>query len=294
MLKTRIYNCFHDHGSIPDPKYISEIRPALLCGASLDDRNTKDIQFDHLLRDNDPVGRMIMSISYENRQFSELTGYYWIWKSQSDVDVVGIEHYRRHFIRHSAHIEHANVSKDDLLTEKQILLLLRSDDFIVPVHESLCNFSVYDLYQLCFHEQADDIVKNMIGYFKAKDAKYIPYVYKYFSENRLFRGNMLITTKKDFDEYCKVLFDMLYYMKKHMKVKPDSRVWGYVSEVFPMIYIMANEKTFVEADVAIDDEDWETKEKKVHTTQQNKEEDYSKKNPEEIIAHLKEVAGDES
>jgi hypothetical protein len=33
------------------------------------------------------------SISYKNSHFSELTGWYWIWKNISDIDVIGLCHY---------------------------------------------------------------------------------------------------------------------------------------------------------------------------------------------------------
>ena len=282
MTNIKLYQCFHDQGSIPDSKYIDDIRPALLCGASLKDRGTDNIT--NCLRDNAPNGLIYDDISSENRQYSELTGYYWIWKHQPEVDIVGIEHYRRHFIKHEAIIDDY-VHSEDLITKEDIANILLSYDYIVPVHESLWNTSVYDLYVICFHEQADEIVKWMAEYFKDKP-NYLEAVYNYFSQNELYRGNMIITTKREFDNYCKVMFDMLFYMKKHMTVEPDSRVWGYVSEVFPMIYIMANNKTFKEVDVAIDDFDWETQTASVHTTQKNEEGEF-KNNPKEQIEYFK-------
>ena len=39
----KIYNCFHDCGSIPNEKYHSDLRPSLLCGADVEWRNNQDI-----------------------------------------------------------------------------------------------------------------------------------------------------------------------------------------------------------------------------------------------------------
>src|SRR6476660_2174831 len=38
------------------------------------------------------------SISSRNKHYSELTGWYWIWKNVSDVDILGLCHYRRYFL----------------------------------------------------------------------------------------------------------------------------------------------------------------------------------------------------
>lgn len=274
----RLYNCFHDHGSIPNKKYIKDIRVPLLCGASVEWRATDNIQ--DTLKDN--AGE---NISSENTQYSELTGYYWIWKNEK-VDIVGIEHYRRHFIKHNSVINNY-VHPIDLLTPADIYNTLLFYDYIIPVHESLANTSVYDLYVICFHEQADDIVKYMKQYFTNKGlSNYLDALYYYMSHNHLTRANMLITKKSEFDNYCSILFDMIDFMKANMKVKEDSRVWGYVSELFPMIYILANNKTFKEVDIAVDDFDQDEQKEKVYTTINNKEEPFEK-DPQEQIEYFK-------
>lgn len=265
---------------MPKEKYISELRPALLCGA--------DVQFRHhdpnwnVLRDNTGV-----NISDQNTQYSELTGYYWIWKNEQ-VDVIGIEHYRRHFIQHTAQIINF-VHTEDLLNEFDICNILQSVDFIIPVHQTLANTSVYDLYVICFHEQAQEIVKYMRNYFISKNlVNYVEALYQYMSLNILCRGNMLITTKTQFNSYCSAMFDMIDYLKQNMTVKENSRVWGYVAELFPMIYLTANNLTYSEVDVAVDDTDWQTKEEKVYTTQNQKIEPFEK-DPKEQIKFFKQL-----
>ena len=36
-------------------------------------------------------------ISQKNQHYSELTGWYWIWKNISHVKIIGLCHYRRYF-----------------------------------------------------------------------------------------------------------------------------------------------------------------------------------------------------
>ena len=38
------------------------------------------------------------SISEKNVNYSELTGWYWIWKNVTDVNTIGLCHYRRYFV----------------------------------------------------------------------------------------------------------------------------------------------------------------------------------------------------
>lgn len=298
MEKVRIYQCFHDDGSFPEAKYISEIRPALLCGSSATHRNT-----DHItgcLRDD--VGE---NISAENPQYSELTGYYWIWKNvvpeyyaNIGEKYIGIEHYRRHFL--SPRIDHIDefVKTSDLLGRGDIYSILSGNacyDIILPIHESLANTSVYDLYCICFtKEQTDDMVKCMNRYWAEKielgnliAEPLLNETYKYLADHTLVRGNMMIASYLLFSAYCKCLFPMIDYLKEHMTtVKPESRVWGYVSEIFPMIFTNAFRLKPKFVHVAIDDFNLDTQTAYVHTTFNNHEEEFDK-DPNEQIEYFK-------
>lgn len=283
-MDVQLYQCFHDHGSFPKEKYISDIRPALLCGSSATHRNTDDIT--GCLRDD--VGE---NISFDNPQYSELTGYYWVWKNRPS-DYVGIEHYRRHFLSPTVKSEIDEVQTSDLLTGNEVKTILNERDIIVPVPERLWNTSVFDLYKICFNDQAYDIVYWMKNYFaiidKERKTNYLSATYDYMSNNILFRGNMLITKWDTYCEYCYEMFSMIDFMKENMEVKPESRVWGYVTELFPMIYITANGLSYEEVNVAIDDFNIETGEERVHTTISNYTEMVTfDKDPNEQIEMMK-------
>lgn len=273
----KLYQCFHDHGSRPDPKYISAIRPELLCGSSATHRNTDDIT--GCLRDDNGD-----NISAKNPEYSELTGLYWAWQNQRDEDIIGLEHYRRHFIRHDAKIDNY-VHPEDLITEQEIRDLLNINQFIIPVHEELFNTSVYDLYVICFHEEeTNNFVKYMLKFWDT-DERMKKEILKCFSENWLGRGNLMIASQLNMDEYCRNLFGMLFWMEENMPVINSDRIWGYISEIFPIIWLRAKGKKFVEVDVAVDDENWETHEKYVHTTQNNEKATFDK-NPKEQIEYF--------
>lgn len=279
MGKAIILKCFHDEIFYPKKKYISKLRRPILCGADLHDFNIKDI-----LKDN--TGE---NISKENTQYSELTAYYWAWHNlkEKDYDYIGIEHYGRHFIKDVSYFND-NVKKEFLFDEKDIIETLSKYDFIVPVHESQ-DESVFELYKRCFDDFGKKMLIWILRFFYRYDMNnYVEAALKYFSHNRVYRGNLLITSKKEFDNYCYIMFSMINYIKDRMAVDPDSRVWGYLTEVFPMVYILANNKTFKEVNTAVDlsKRNWKIEGEKVHTTLKNMEVHYSK-NSDDIIEELK-------
>ena len=74
-------------------------------GAALTDKRLPDCSVTDDAGDN---------ISTKNRQFCELTALYWIWKNAGE-DIVGLAHYRRHFILPPDWLERMLVNRVDVI-----------------------------------------------------------------------------------------------------------------------------------------------------------------------------------
>lgn len=280
-MNVKIYNCFHNYKTKPTSNYHSAIRPFILCGSKRELYN-----FDNLISDYyDNVGD---NISDQNNEYSELTGIYWIWKNDEDSDIIGIEHYRRHFIKH--HEIFDKVLRKDLFNKKDICDVLKENDFIIPTKSYMLDYTLYDLFIECFgNEFTNDLIKYMKKYFTEHNMKlYIDALYFVMSHNILVRGNMFITSKQNFCEYCEILFNMIDYLKLYVKPLKNKRTWGYVGELMPFIYVIANNKKYKEIDIATEDYNTILNTTIISTTYSNYE-GTCEKQPEKIIEILKKL-----
>ncbi len=153
------------------------------------------------------------NISNRNRQFCELTVLYWIWKNSID-DVVGLVHYRRHFM---------------LPSDWKIRMLQHQIDVILPT----------PLY----------VVPNLeMNYRSRHDERDLDYLFLYLKETNIedyigikdfFQGgiyspcNMLIARKEVLNDLCEWLFPILFAVAEHGKEKEDvylNRYPGFISE----------------------------------------------------------------
>lgn len=153
------------------------------------------------------------NISIKNRQYCELTGLYWIWKHASN-DIIGLSHYRRHFI----------------LPDNWIRLMMDYDiDVILPVPAYI----------------APNIEKNYKERHDASDweylmeylESYIPADYKVakriFGENLYLTCNMIIARRNVLEHLCEWLFPIIDAVTLHGGVKSDAynnRYAGFISE----------------------------------------------------------------
>lgn len=153
------------------------------------------------------------NISLKNKQFCELTALYWIWK-HAEEEVVGLVHYRRHFILPNIWLEN---------------MIRYGIDVILPVPLYVAP-SVAENYK-SRHDSSD--WDYMMQYLKEN------YKDDYISAKVFFEGNlyspcnMFIMRKYVLNDLCTWLFPILDKVATHGGQKEDSylnRYPGFISE----------------------------------------------------------------
>lgn len=178
---------------IQETSYIlKDYEKGIQVGAALTDRRLEECSF----YDNEGE-----NISVRNRQFCEETALYWIWKNAKE-DIVGLVHYRRHFLL-------PDDWKEKMLS-CNIDVILPTPLYVAP--------SVEENY--CFrHDQRD--WKYMMEYLKKHCKTDYVYAKQFFSEGVFSPCNMFIMRKEILDEYCIWLFPILFDVAEHCGEKQD-------------------------------------------------------------------------
>lgn len=166
------------------------------------------------------------NISAKNKNYCELTGIYWIWKNDKNTDIVGINHYRRYFVKACGILR-----KRKLLSAKEAEMVLNHYDIILPKKEPLKE-SAWEEYTMVSGLEKDLItVKSII---ESDYPDMLQAFEKYFSNNQSHLYNMMICRKEIFDEYCTFLFDVLAKLEKTVDYKLyndyQKRIYGFMSE----------------------------------------------------------------
>ena len=153
------------------------------------------------------------NISLRNKQFCELTALYWLWKNATE-DVVGLVHYRRHFIL-----------PDDWemrMEEAGIDVILPLPLYVTP--------SVEENYKKR-HDPSD--WEFMIQYLKERYPEDYEDAKKVFSGNLYSPCNMFIMKKSVLNELCQWMFPILEEVALHGGQKENAyfnRYPGFISE----------------------------------------------------------------
>lgn len=191
-------------------------------GKALTDRRLFDI--------TDDIGD---NISEKNRNYSELTALYWIWKHDRSK-FAGISHYRRKF----------------KIDDKQLEHLLQSDiDVVVTV--PVINFNTVKGQYCLDHSEEDWQILS-----EAVDQLYPEYMTTFCDiekGNWYYAYNMFIARKEILNEYGAWLFPILEYCDKRIRRKNDAyqdRYAGFLSERLMTVFLTHNEKRF---NIAISD-----------------------------------------
>lgn len=223
MKNTKIFVCAHKETDLPRHPFFLPIQ----AGAALHDRIAGYQPDDE--GDN---------ISLKNPHFCELTCHYWAWKNLKDVDIVGLNHYRRYF-------DFAKrlpmFSADKRFVDAKTFLkaeyrfpnleaMLRKHDIILPTarHWRVSNTQQYYNYHIAKDwETLRQIVRErhpeyMLAFEKTMDRG-----------NTAVGYNMFITHWDIFDRYSQWLFDILFEVERRVPPVDDpvqSRIYGYMSE----------------------------------------------------------------
>lgn len=223
MANTKIFICAHKEVELPQHPYFLPIQ----AGAAL------HTPINGYQPDNEGD-----NISNKNPHFCELTCHYWAWKNLKNVDIVGLNHYRRYFDftrkwpQFSA--DKHFVPTGDFLKKDYIFpdleKLLEKYDIILPVerHWRVSNTQQYGEYHIA---KDWETLRQII---KERSPQYIPAFEKTMDySNKSVGYNMFITHWKFFNAYSEWLFDILFEVERCVPPIEDpiqSRIYGYMSE----------------------------------------------------------------
>lgn len=236
-MQLRIYAMTHKQFEVPkDPLY----QPLHVGHA-----NAKDLGYP-----GDDTGE---NISHLNCYYSELTGHYWLWKNCKDVDYIGTCHYRRFLINEQEKVltktEYEHLLKDyDLVTTKRVIL----------------NNSYHYGFSANHNIKALDCTGEVI---RDLYPEYYDAFVKLVHQNETHFGNMFVTSKQKFDQYCEWLFTIFAEVEKRIDLDTDEdayhkRVLGFISEFLLLVWVRVNHLKVYECKVGMLGEKAETRELK--------------------------------
>jgi len=190
------------------------------------------------------------NISNLNCYYAELSGVYWVWKNYHEADYVGVCHYRRFLTDEDGYA----------FTEKEYEKLLKRYDIITTKQLELPNSYRYGFgahHNVSTLDEAGNIIKERYPEF------YDTYV-SLVNQNKTYFGNMMVTKKELYDEYCMWLFDIFFELQKRIDLTfaddYHKRVFGFISEFLLYVWVTAKGLSAYECRVAIIGEKKETNE----------------------------------
>lgn len=161
------------------------------------------------------------NISVKNKNYSELTASYYVWKNVH-CQYKGIFHYRRILV----------------LNEIEINKMYQYNlDMILPL-PFMCRQDAQEQYGRYIQKKDMDIVWQVLYEFSAEEytaAKTL--LHGFF----LYNYNMLIAKEEVFNEYCEWLFPRLFRIEKisnERNGEREDRYIGYIGEILSSFYFM--------------------------------------------------------
>ena len=181
---------------------LSEFQKEIQVGAALTDQK--------ICRLTDDTGE---HISDRNKQFCELTALYWLWKNAGQ-EIVGLEHYRRHFLMGERWLSE--------MRDRKIDVILPTPLYVAP--------SIAGNYRERHVASDWDF---MMDYMRRIYPEYYIEACRFFETNLYSPCNMFIMKKKVLDDLCVWLFPILFICAEHGGKREDAyqnRYPGFLSE----------------------------------------------------------------
>lgn len=223
MSNIKIFICAHKEVPLPQHPYFLPIQ----AGAALH----------NLIPDYQPDSEGD-NISTKNPHFCELTCHYWAWRNLKNVDIIGLNHYRRYFDFQKKWPQFSAdkhfISTESFLNQPYIFPnleeMLQRYDIILPIvrHWRVCNTQQYGDYHIA---KDWEMLRQVI---KERSPQYIHAFENTMDHSNKSAGyNMFVTRWKHFDAYSKWLFEILFEVERRVPPIEDpvqSRIYGYMSE----------------------------------------------------------------
>lgn len=249
MKYTNIYVACHKQAKLP---ITSKLYTPIQVGASYTGQVTS--------YKTDDTGE---HISAKNPFYSELTGWYWIWKNEKH-NFVGTSHYRRFFTTKKSRKNQVkavlrfavglrkkryglyytgNVKKwrNHIIESEEVSELLKNYDIILP-QQKIFKYSVERQYQ---KRHCIDDLKLMQQIVKEMQPEYDDSFRTIMEANKLYSFNMFITSWNIFDQYMSWLFPLLFELEKRANIfASDSyqkRVCAFMAERLQNVWLHKNQ-----------------------------------------------------
>lgn len=177
-------------------------------------------------------------MSSKNPHYCELTAHYWAWKNLKDIDIIGLNHYRRYFDfdrKWKAFSPDRSFTTTAAFINQSFQLpdlsrYLASYDIILTKKRNH-PYNIETMYCIEHIKEDWEILKTVIA---ENCPDYLSAFRKVTEQsNSMANYNMFITSWKYFDAYSAWLFMVLEEMEKRVLISPypmQARIFGYLSE----------------------------------------------------------------
>lgn len=217
------------------------------------------------------------NISEKNNIYCEMTAMYWAWKNieklYSDIDYIGLCHYRRYFnvnwtmtdkikifIQKILYMEAALIKKriygvesmtkvnsvqcaEMKTNSKKLENFITKYDVVATYPFQILNCTTDMFFQVIGRKYIELMTEIVDEYFE----KYSKSYHEQLESNKLYAQNMIVMKKDLLDEYCTFVFGVLdkhieYTSERNICVDPMSeltydRVSGYLSEILTSTFV---------------------------------------------------------